>query len=90
MTGTQSIFVPKPTKHYLIERHGHLVTKDELLDTVWADVEVTENALTSCIKEARFALGDDVQQPVFLRTIPRLGYEFIAKAEHRRRWRRKK
>lgn len=66
---------------YLIERHGHLVTKDELLDTVWADVEVTENALTSCIKEARFALGDDVQQPVFLRTIPRLGYEFIANVE---------
>ena len=66
---------------YLLERHGHLVTKDELLDTVWAGVTVTENALTRCIKEARSALGDEVQQPAFLRTIPRLGYEFIADVE---------
>jgi len=66
---------------YLLERHGHLVGKQELLDTVWADVEVTENALTRCIKEARAALSDEVQHPAFLRTIPRLGYEFIADVE---------
>jgi TolB-like protein/DNA-binding winged helix-turn-helix (wHTH) protein len=66
---------------YLLERQGHLVTKNELLDAVWADVEVTENALTRCIKEARAALGDEVQSPRFLRTIPRLGYEFIADVE---------
>jgi TolB-like protein/DNA-binding winged helix-turn-helix (wHTH) protein len=63
---------------YVLERQGHLVTKNELLDGVWADVEVTENALTRCIKEARAALGDEVQSPRFLRTVPRLGYEFIA------------
>jgi TolB-like protein/DNA-binding winged helix-turn-helix (wHTH) protein len=63
---------------YLLERQGHLVTKNELLDAVWADVEVTENALTRCVKEVRAALGDEVQSPRFLRTIPRLGYEFIA------------
>lgn len=68
---------------YLLERQGHLVTKQELLDAVWADVEVTENALTRCIKEARAALHDEVQNPLFLRTIPRLGYEFIAEVE---RW----
>ena len=66
---------------YLLQRQGHLVTKHELLDAVWADVEVTENALTRCIKEARAALEDDVQNPGFVRTIPRLGYEFIADAE---------
>jgi len=66
---------------YLLERQGHLVTKNELLDALWADVEVTENALTRCIKEARAALGDQVQSPRFLRTIPRLGYEFIADVE---------
>lgn len=63
---------------YLLERHGHLVTKEELLDAVWADVEVTENALTHCINEARTALADDVHHPVFLKTVPRLGYEFVA------------
>jgi DNA-binding winged helix-turn-helix (wHTH) protein/tetratricopeptide (TPR) repeat protein len=66
---------------YLIEHHGHLVTKQELIDRVWADVEVTENALTHCINEARTALVDDVHHPVFLRTIPRLGYEFVAEVE---------
>jgi len=71
---------------YLLERHGHLVTKHELLDAVWTDVEVTENALTRCIKEARAALGDDVQNPGFLRTIPRLGYEFIVEVERAEEW----
>jgi eukaryotic-like serine/threonine-protein kinase len=66
---------------YLLDHHGHLVTKHELLDAVWADVQVTENALTRCIKEARAALDDDVQHPEFLRTIPRLGYEFVADVE---------
>jgi len=66
---------------FLLERHGHLVTKDALLDGVWGDVEVTENALTRCIKEVRAALGDEVQNPHFLRTVPRLGYEFIADVE---------
>ena len=67
----------------LLERQGHLVTKDELLTTVWGDVAVTENALTRCIKEVRAALSDEVQNPAFLRTIPRLGYEFIADVEKR-------
>ncbi len=66
---------------YLLEHHGHLVTKHELLDSVWADVEVGENTLTHCVKEARAALDDDVQHPRFLRTIPRLGYEFVAEVE---------
>src|SRR5574337_1643233 len=63
---------------YLLERQGHLVTKDELLDAVWADAEVTEDVLTHCVKEVRAALGDEVRNPHFLRTLPRLGYEFIA------------
>jgi DNA-binding winged helix-turn-helix (wHTH) protein len=66
---------------HLLERQGHLVTKNELLDAVWADVEVTENALTRCVKEVRAALGDNVESPQFVRTIPRLGYEFIADVE---------
>lgn len=66
---------------YLLQHQGHLVNKSELLDKLWVDVEVTENTLSQCIKEARAALGDDVQNPQFLRTLPRLGYEFIAKVE---------
>ena len=66
---------------YLLERPRHLVTKEELLDAIWGDAEVTENALTRCVKEVRAALGDEVHNPSFIRTVPRLGYEFIAAVE---------
>ncbi|HYK91217.1 MAG TPA: winged helix-turn-helix domain-containing protein [Acidobacteriota bacterium] len=66
---------------YLIERRGRLVTKEELLDKLWPDAEVTENALTRCIKEVRLALGDDVHDPRYIKTVPRVGYRFIADAE---------
>lgn len=79
--GNREIYLrPKAfdTLLYLIERHGHLVSKDELLDQVWAGTIVTETAMTHCIKEVRKALGDDAHQPHYLKTIPRLGYKFIA------------
>lgn len=63
---------------YVVERHGHLVKKDELLDAVWADVSVTEGALTLRIKEVRQALEDDAQRPRYIKTIPTVGYKFIA------------
>ena len=66
---------------YLVERHGHLVQKKELLDAVWADVAVTEGALSLRIKEIRQALEDDAQQPRYIRTIPTVGYKFIADVE---------
>jgi DNA-binding winged helix-turn-helix (wHTH) protein/TolB-like protein/Flp pilus assembly protein TadD len=63
---------------YLVERHGHLVQKKELLDAVWADVAVTEGSLSLRIKEIRQALVDDAQNPRFIKTIPTVGYKFIA------------
>ena len=66
---------------YLVRKHSHLVTKTELLETLWAGTFVTENALTRCIKEVREALNDDAHEPLFIRTIPRVGYKFIADVE---------
>lgn len=82
--GSQEIFLrPKPleTLRYLIERRHRLIKKDELLNALWADAFVTENALTQCIKEVREALSDDAYQPRFIKTIPRVGYKFIADVE---------
>ena len=81
--GSEIYLRPKTyeTLLYLVEHQGHLVTKNDLLQTLWSDVAVTDNALTRCIKEARAALGDEVGCPAFVRTIPRLGYEFIAEVE---------
>ena len=58
----------------LIERHGQLVTKEELLDAVWGNVVVTEGSLTQCLVDIRRALGDVSQEVI--RTVPRRGYIF--------------
>lgn len=62
----------------LLEHRGGLVTRSDLLGTVWADTNVSEEVLTHCITEVRQALGDDPRRPRYVRTIPRTGYRFIA------------
>ena len=54
------------------------MTKQALLEAVWADTAVTDNALTQRISELREALGDDAHQPRFIRTLPRVGFMFVA------------
>lgn len=61
---------------YLIENAGRLVSKDELLSAVWANLVVTEDALVQSIGELRRALGDDGSR--LIKTIPRRGYRFEA------------
>jgi len=79
--GDQEVSLPPKafeTLVYLVERHGHLVKKNELLDAVWAGIAVTEGVLTLRIKEIRQALGDDAKNPRFIKTIPTVGYKFSA------------
>ena len=66
------------TLAFLVKHHGRLVTKDELLQRLWADVVVTEGTLTHCIEEIRHAIGDDPHHPKFIQTVPSVGYRFIA------------
>lgn len=66
------------TLAFLVKHHGRLVTKDELLQRLWADVVVTEGTLTHCIEEIRHAIGDDAHHPKFIQTVPSVGYRFIA------------
>ena len=61
----------------LAERPGHLVTKDEIFDLVWAGVAVSDAALTSCIQELRRALDDDARAPRFIETLHRRGFRFL-------------
>ena len=63
---------------YLIENRNRLVRKQELLDAVWPDAIVTENALTRAIGLLRKALNEDPRAPRYLETIPTAGYRFIA------------
>jgi DNA-binding winged helix-turn-helix (wHTH) protein len=64
---------------YLIENRSRLVRKQELLDTVWRDATVTENALTRAIGLLRKSLNDDSRVPKFIETVPTAGYRFIAR-----------
>lgn len=64
---------------YLIENRNRLVRKQELLDKVWQDSMVTENALTRVIGLLRKTLNDDSHVPRFIETVPTAGYRFIAK-----------
>lgn len=84
LAGDQEIFLrPKAfeTLLYLIQQHGHLVTKDDLLNHVWGGTIVSETTLTHCIEEIRKALDDNAHHPQYIRTIPRVGYKFIANVE---------
>ncbi len=66
---------------YLLERHERLVTKEELLENVWKDTAVTDDALVQLIVEIRKALGDDSRRPRLIKTIPKVGYRFIGEVE---------
>jgi TolB-like protein/DNA-binding winged helix-turn-helix (wHTH) protein/Tfp pilus assembly protein PilF len=59
---------------YLVERHGRLVTREELLHAVWGDVAVTDESVTKCIADIRKALTDDAQE--IIRTVTRRGFLF--------------
>src|SRR5215468_9908930 len=61
---------------YLVENAGRLVTKDELIKTVWRNVVVTDESLMQCVSEVRHALADDGQ--TVIKTVPRRGYRFAA------------
>lgn len=61
----------------LVGRHGEVVTKEEILAAVWGSAEVEESNLSVQISSLRKALGDSATQPVFIETLPRVGYRFV-------------
>jgi pimeloyl-ACP methyl ester carboxylesterase/DNA-binding winged helix-turn-helix (wHTH) protein len=62
----------------LIRERRRVVPKAELLDTVWGSRFVSESALTSRVKAARQAIGDDGRSQHLIRTAHGRGYQFVA------------
>jgi DNA-binding winged helix-turn-helix (wHTH) protein len=64
----------------LLERPGQIVTREELKATLWsADTFVDfDNGLNMAVKRLREVLADDAEHPIFIETLPRRGYRFIA------------
>src|ERR1700687_915214 len=64
----------------LVERHGQLVTREEILERVWGKgvfVDI-ENSINTAIRKVRRALSDDPDAPRFVATVPARGYRFVA------------
>src|SRR6266404_4890640 len=64
--------------HYLATRPDRLVTKNELLSFVWEDVLVSDASIKVCVREIRKALNDGAKTPIYIETVHRRGYRFIA------------
>jgi DNA-binding winged helix-turn-helix (wHTH) protein/pimeloyl-ACP methyl ester carboxylesterase len=65
----------------LVENAGRLVTKQELLDTVWPETTVEENNLNHNVSVLRKALGERATGQQYIETVPRVGYRFAASVE---------
>lgn len=69
---------------HLLQHRDRVLTKDELLEAVWRDVNVVENTLAQRIREIREALGDGVHGAQFIKTVPKVGYQFIGELKDER------
>lgn len=63
---------------HLALRPGALVTKTDLLNAVWGECNVGDEALKHCVAEIRRALDDRAEAPRFVETVHRRGYRFVA------------
>ncbi|MGJ8670379.1 MAG: ATP-binding protein [Oceanococcus sp.] len=61
----------------LLQRVGDIVTKAELLDALWPNQTVSEEALSFQIRKLRQALDDNAQEPKYIATVHRLGFRFV-------------
>jgi adenylate cyclase len=62
---------------YLIRNRERVVSKDDLLATIWGKRSVSESALSTRINAARYALGDSGEQQRLIRTVLRKGFRFV-------------
>src|SRR3984893_13782523 len=68
---------------YLVEHAGQLVTHEALLEAVWAGSVVEPQAVKRNILEVRSALGDRPKNSLFIETMTKRGYRFIAPVSER-------
>ena len=67
----------------LVERGGRVVSREELVEAVWADTQVEENNLSVNVSLLRKALGEAEGGGRYIETVPRRGYRFTAPVHER-------
>src|SRR5215469_5591551 len=63
---------------YLVENRDHVISKDDLIASVWGGRIVSDSTLTSRVNAARKAIGDNGEEQKLIRTIARKGVRFVA------------
>ena len=68
---------------YLLNHQGALVTRKQIQNAIWGEDTFVdfEQSLNFCIRQIRITLNDQAEKPLFIETLPRLGYRFIGHAE---------
>src|SRR5262252_9262515 len=73
---------PQPSRvlTMLVARSGDVISREELRHAIWDSATFVEfdQGLNYCIRQIRQALGDDATEPVYVETIKKVGYQFIA------------
>src|SRR5687767_14384028 len=64
----------------LIRRHGNIVSREELLETIWRDTFVEEANINYTVSQLRKILGEHSDAP-FVQTVPKRGYRFVAEVK---------
>ena len=62
---------------YLVQHRERVVSKAELIDSVWQGRSISDDALTSRVSAARRAIGDNGAEQRLIRTVPRRGFRFV-------------
>src|SRR5688572_16585859 len=77
--GTKKQLQPKEfdVLGYLLRHRGRVVSKDELFESIWPGVVVSESALTQVIKNLRAELGDTGHRQTWIETVRCRGYRFV-------------
>lgn len=63
---------------YLIQHKDRVLSKEELLNELWQHGDYRENSLIQSIRELRLALGDNAKAPIYIKTYPQRGYQWLA------------
>lgn len=62
---------------YLSREPGKVISKQELIGSVWRDTFVTDDVLKVCIWQLRRTFEDDCKNPRVIETIPKSGYRLL-------------
>jgi DNA-binding winged helix-turn-helix (wHTH) protein len=70
---------------HLVEQRERVVSRRELVETLWPDVSVGPTSLAAAVSAARAAIGDSGELQIYIENVYKRGYRFVAPVCERRR-----